>query len=71
MVALAAAVAVSLGASQGAVAQMPPAPGSTQFKGPGIQGKMNSTSKAERIAAAIRNSDRRASQLRANHGKKK
>ena len=59
---LVAAIAASLGASQGAMAQSGPTNPPT--KGPGIPGKMNSTTKAERWAAATRTADRRAAKLR-------
>ena len=63
--------ALALGFGQAVLAQMAPTgPPAPVFKGPGIQGKMNSTTKAERIAAAIRNANRRAATLRANQGKK-
>ncbi len=61
---LIAAVAASLGASQGAMAQSLNGPANNGGKGPGIPGKMNSTTKAERWAAATRSADRRAAKLR-------
>ncbi len=47
-----------------------PAGAQQQRKGPGIPGKMRSTTQAERWAAATRNADRRAEHFR-RHGKGK
>ncbi len=65
---IAAAVALAAGAPRADA--KPPAPqGNGQPKGPGIPGQMRSVSNAERNAAATRNADRRAADLRKHHGK--
>jgi hypothetical protein len=82
------AVAFSLGAGQGVLAQSSSdqgngskknvgarqamaAQGGAPWKGPGIKGKMNSTTSADRWAAAIRRSDVRAGKIRNDFGKGK
>ena len=45
--------------------------GSAPWKGPGIKGKMNSTTASDRWAAAVRAADLRAAQIRKDQGKGK
>jgi hypothetical protein len=83
------AVALSLGAGQGVLAQSSndqgngqtkknvgarqamDTQGSAPWKGPGIKGKMNSTTASDRWAAAVRAADQRAAQIRKDQGKGK
>ncbi len=61
-----------LGSAPGLLAQQAPnGQANGQYKGPGTPGKMGSTKNPERWAAAVRTADRRADQVRANHGKAK
>jgi hypothetical protein len=87
MVGFITAVAVSLGAGQSMLAQSMGGQGNGQnkkgarqaldgqgnapWKGPGIKGKMNSTTSNDRWAAAIRTADLRAAQIRKDQGKGK
>ncbi len=63
--------AVFAATSSQALAAQPASPAKGPPAGPGIPGQMQSTSSAERRAAAVRNADRRAAELRNRHGKGK
>lgn len=68
--ALLVAAAVSLGGGQTMLAQSMGGPTTGTYKGPGIKGKMGSTTNKERWAAAIRRADSRATQIRKTFKKK-
>ncbi len=68
--ALLVAAAVFLGAGQRLSAQSMSGPTTGTYKGPGVKGKMGSTTNKERWSAAIRRADAKATQIRKTFKKK-